>query len=156
MTPAQAWSALVVGIGNPERGDDGVGAEVVRLVAALQLAGVRVTHCREPVQLLDERLDDDIVVVVDAVSSGAATGTVTVREVHDDPVLNGASAGGTHAVGLGTVIELARALGRLPSRLVIVGVEGAAFDTGGDMSTPMRASMQEAANAVAALVQERP
>jgi hydrogenase maturation protease len=153
VTPLQRRHAVVVGIGNAERGDDGVGPVVARLVDARQLAGVYVTHCREPVQLLDERLDADIVVVVDAVSSGAATGTVTVREVDDDPLPNWAAGGGTHAVGIGAIIELARALGRLPTRLVIVGVEGAAFDAGADMSAPVRVSMEEAANTVAALVQ---
>jgi hydrogenase maturation protease len=155
VTPTQDWRAQVVGIGNPERGDDGVGAEVARLVEARQLAGVQVTHHREPVELLEETLDADIVVVVDAVSSGATAGTVTVRDVHDDPLPDKAGTGGTHAVGLGPVIELARALGRLPRRLVIVGVEAGAVGTGNDLTTPVRASMEKAADAIAMLVQER-
>ena len=156
MTPTQDWRALVVGIGNHERGDDGVGAEVAQIVDALQLAGVQVTHHREPLELLAETLDTDIVIVVDAVSSGAAAGTVTVRDVHDDPLPERAGTSGTHALGLGSVIELARALGRLPRRMVIVGVEAAEFEPGNDLSTPVRASMEKAASAVVALIQERP
>lgn len=144
---------MVVGIGNPDRGDDGVGAEVERLVEARQLAGVQVSHHREPMLLLSEHLDEDIVVVVDAVVGGAAPGTVTVRDVSDRPFLVSTDTGGTHAMGLGTVVELLRALGRLPERLVVVGVEGVAFETGSGLSMPVRASLEEAADAVAALVE---
>jgi Ni,Fe-hydrogenase maturation factor len=54
------------GIGNAERGDDGLGLEVARLVDHFHLADVHVTQLSEPVQLLDESLAADIVVVVDA------------------------------------------------------------------------------------------
>jgi hydrogenase maturation protease len=147
---------VVVGIGNAERGDDGVGLEVARLVDQLHLADVHVTHLREPVQLLDELVVADIVVVVDALSSGAPVGTISVREVDDRPLPEWSGAGGTHAVGLGAVVELARALGRLPSRVVVVGVEGAEFETGADLSTRVRHAVQDAVDTVVALVQERP
>jgi hydrogenase maturation protease len=155
VTTRQSRHAVVVGIGNAERGDDGVGLEVARLVEQLHLPEVHVTQVREPVQLLDEFLAADIVVVVDALSSGAPVGTIAVREVDDRPLPEWTGAGGTHAVGLGAVVELARAIGRLPTRLVIVGVEGAAFDAGADMSPPVHVSMEVAANTVAALVQGR-
>jgi hydrogenase maturation protease len=147
---------VVVGIGNAERGDDGVGLEVARLVDQLHLADVHVTQVREPVQLLDELLAADIVVVVDALSSGAPVGTIAVRKVDDRPLPEWSGAGGTHAVGLGAVVELARALGRLPNRVVVVGVEGADFDTGADLSTRVRHAVQDAVDTVVALVQERP
>ena len=154
MTPAQAGRALVIGIGNPQRGDDGVGLEVARLVGQQDLAGVRVTHCREPMRLLDELAAADVVVVVDAVSSGAPSGTIAVREVNDHPFPEWTGAGGTHAVGLGAVVELARALGRLPRRLVVVGVEADAFVTGTDVSACVRASVQQAADTVVTIVRQ--
>jgi hydrogenase maturation protease len=156
VTQDQVRTALVVGIGNPDRGDDGVGAEVVRRVDARQLAGVRVSHCREPLSLLDEHLDEDIVVVVDAVVGEAAVGTVTVRNVNARPFPESTDRGGTHAMGLGAVVELARALGRLPQSLFVVGVEAAAFETGTGLSMPVRAAIEHAADAVEAVVRRRP
>lgn len=112
-------------------------------------------YYREPVLLLAESLDADIVVLIDAVSSGAAAGTVSVREIDDGPLPGWASIGGTHAFGLGSVIELARILGRLQHRLVLVGVEAADVATGATLSTPVRTSVKEATDAVLALMQER-
>jgi len=59
-------------------------------------------------------------------------------------------------VGLAAVVELARALGRLPDRLVVVVIEGADFEPGADLSTPVRRAVQEAADTVVALVHGRP
>jgi hydrogenase maturation protease len=129
---------------------------VARYVDQLGLVDVQVTYCREPVELLDEGLDADIVVVVDAVISGTAAGTIGVREVDDRFFREWTGTGGTHAVGLGTVVDLARVLGRLPRRLVVVGVEVSAFDTGSGLSERVQASVEEAASTVVALVQERP
>lgn len=154
MTPAADVMALVVGVGNPERGDDGVGAEVARRVTARGLAGVLVAHYREPVQLLDDRPDAGIVVIVDALLSGAPPGSVTVREVDDRPLQEWTGTGGTHSVGVVAVVELARALGRLPRRLFLVGVEAEAFDPGGPLSPAVAAAVEEAAEAVVTLVQQ--
>ena len=91
-------TALVVGIGNPDRGDDGVGAAVATAVASHRLAGVSVKHLREPVALLDEEPDYDLVIVVDAVLSRAEPGSVSVREVDEHPLPDWAGTGGTHTV----------------------------------------------------------
>ena len=66
---------VAVGVGNPYRSDDGVG-----LVVAERLrddAGGEVITCeQEPLRLLDAWVGADLVLVVDAVSSGADAGTV--------------------------------------------------------------------------------
>ncbi len=120
---------LVVGLGSTERGDDAVGPTVARAVAALGLPGVRVVEHEDPTALLDLWSGHDPVVVVDAVSSGVQAGTLHRLETGDaSPPLPGSAwsdtgRGGTHAFGVATAVELARALHRLPARLVIVGVE---------------------------------
>ena len=57
--------------------------------------------------------------------------------------------GGTHALGLAAVVELARALGRLPERVVVVGVEAERFDHGVPLSPAVAAAVTPAADAVA-------
>jgi hydrogenase maturation protease len=140
--------AIVIGIGNPDRGDDAVGVEVARRVAA-ERPDVCVLEFDDPSEALDVWAPEDAVVVVDAMSAGGYPGALHVVDVvaRRLPVGNW-SAEGTHALGLAGVVELARALGQLPRRLVVVGVEIARFDTGTPMSGPVQAAVPAAADAV--------
>lgn len=148
---------LVVGLGSADRGDDAVGAAVVRAVSALLPAADVRTH-EDPSTLLDLWWGRDLVVVVDAVCSGAPGGTVHVLETGPTtpaPGLTarvGAGSGGTHALGLAEVVDLARALRRLPDRLVVVGVEAERLDHGAPLSATVAAAVPLAAARVADLV----
>ena len=66
------------------------------------------------------------------------------------PVRTGA--GGTHGLGLAEMIELGRALQRLPAELVVVGVEAQQFGLGEPMSPQVEACVELAARAVAEVV----
>jgi hydrogenase maturation protease len=48
------------------------------------------------------------------------------------------------------VIELARALNRLPARVIVYAVQGARFDAGTGLSGPVRAAMLPLSEAVLA------
>jgi len=162
---------LVVGLGSPDRGDDAVGPQVAAVVAqaviARHLVGVHVVEHEDPTALVD-LLDPagptgawDAVVVIDAVRSEAATGAVTVLEVGSagqDLTTLGArldpGPAGTHGFGLAGAIELARALDRLPHRVVVVGIEAIGFDHGAPLSGAVRAAIPHAADAVLLTVEE--
>ena len=58
------------------------------------------------------------------------------------------SAASTHALGLGDAIELARALGRLPERLIVFGIEAAGFEAGADLSPAVAGAIEPVAEAV--------
>lgn len=123
----------VIGLGNEWRSDDGAGLEVARRLGGVELPG-------EPIGLV-EALDGPCV-LVDAVSSGAAPGTVHRFELDGDPLpaaLFGASS--THALGLAEAVELARSLGRLPERVVVVGIEGGSFDFGKGLTPRVAAAV---------------
>ena len=134
---------LVIGLGAPDRGDDAVGAAVARAVAD-RLPGVAVVDHEDPTGLLDVWAGHDPVVVVDAVRSGAPPGTVH-RLATPPP---GSGPGGTHAIGLAEMVEIGRALGRLPDRLVVVGVEAGGFDHGAPLSAAVAAAVPAAADLV--------
>jgi hydrogenase maturation protease len=149
-------ATLVVGLGRSDRGDDGVGPEVARLVET-RLGGdsdVQVLVEEEPTALLDLWEDHDHVVVVDAVVTGGRVGTVHRFELGADaaplPEAVRAKAGraGTHAFGLAAVTELGRALHRLPARVVVVGVEAASLDVGAGLSPPVAGAVEAAAEVV--------
>ncbi len=61
---------------------------------------------------------------------------------------------GTHGFGLAGAIELARALDRLPARLVVVGVEAVGFEHGAPLSGPVRAAIPRATDIALAIVEE--
>lgn len=150
MTPVQR----VIGLGSPDRGDDGVGLEVARRVASLGLPGVEVSEHEDPTGLIDLWHGSELAVVVDAVCSGAPAGTVVVLEAGADavPLVDSAWArtgrGGTHAFGLAAAVELARALHRLPRRLVLVGVEAAQLEHGTPLSDAVAGALESAVVAV--------
>jgi hydrogenase maturation protease len=126
---------LVIGVGNSLRGDDAAG-----LAAARRLGGIE--HEGDPLGLVDLWRGADIAVVIDAVRSGAKPGTVHGFDVGQAPLparLRGSTS--THAVGLDEAIELARALGRLPRRLVVYGIEGERFDAGAALTPPVSAAV---------------
>jgi hydrogenase maturation protease len=140
--------AVVVGIGNPARGDDGVGPQVAARIAALDLPGVRVVVRGDPLGLLDE-LDGDQVVVVDAVRGAGPPGAVQVRVVGRRGLPRPSTGPpGTHGLGVAEVVELARALDRLPRRLVLVGVEAGSFAHDRPLTGVVRDGVERAVRAV--------
>jgi hydrogenase maturation protease len=93
--------------------------------------GVRVIEREgEPIDLLDDWSEVDEAIVVDAVSSGASPGTVHRLDAANTPLPTALFRGSTHALGLAEAVELGRALGRLPRRLVVYGIEGERFGAG--------------------------
>jgi hydrogenase maturation protease len=123
--------SLFVGIGNPLRGDDAAGLLVAARLRDLSPPGLRVAELEgEPVDLVDAFGSADEVLVADAVSSGAEPGFVHRFDAGVAPLPALLAGPSTHALGLPEAVELARALGRLPERLVVLGIEGARFDAG--------------------------
>lgn len=141
-------SALVVGIGNPSRGDDAVGPEVASRVARLDLAGVEVVVYSEPLALVEHLASREDVVVVDATSPRGAAGCVHVVRVGSAPLRHDSSRFGSHGLGVAEAVELARALGRLPRRLTLVGVEAGSFEMGAPLSAQVRGRLDDAVQAV--------
>ena len=139
---------VVIGIGNRLRGDDAAGVVVAEQLRSRVPAGVEVVSCdEEPSRLMEAWEGADSVVLVDTVSSGAAPGTLHRFEAGDEPVPARAFRSSTHAIGIGETIELARALGRLPRRVRVYGVEAGGFETGAPLT-------REVEDAVAFLVND--
>ncbi|HXZ69271.1 MAG TPA: hydrogenase maturation protease [Streptosporangiaceae bacterium] len=148
----QPAAVLVLGVGRPDRGDDAVGPAVAERAMELVPPGVTVVQRVEPAELIDTWAGAGLVVVTDAVRSGQPPGTVHVLHACHGPLPVRTGAGGTHGLGLAEVIELGRALRRLPPELVVVGVEAQQFGLGEPMSPQVRACVELAAKAVAEVV----
>lgn len=136
--------SLVIGVGNPYRRDDGVGLVVARRLAGTQLEGLRVLELRgEGTALMEAWRGGQRVIVVDAVQSGAPPGRIHRLDARAQPMPSGLFHCSSHAVGLAEAIELARALGQLPLRLVVYGVEGQTFAAGEGLSPAVAAAAEE-------------
>ena len=143
--------AVVIGVGNPYRGDDAVGLAVAERLRDRVPPDVEVVECeQEPSRLLDAWEGADVALVVDASSSGAAPGTVHRFDAAAGGVPARVFRSSTHAFGVGEAVELGRALGRLPARVVVYGVDGAAFVAGEGLSAPVEAAVREVVDAVLA------
>ncbi len=145
---------VLIGVGSPYRRDDGVGW-IVAEAAAQRLGGdVEVRQSDgEPARLLDAWAGMDLAVVIDAMHSGAEPGTVRLLEPGDEPVPGRSRVPmGSHALGILHAETLARALGQLPRRLVVVGIEADETGFGEGLSPRVAAAVDPAAALVARLV----
>ena len=141
---------VVVGVGNAVRGDDGVGLVVAEQLAGRVPPGVRVVQCeQEPTRLLDAWRGTDTAIVVDACASGAEPGSVHRYDASSVGLPAQTFRSSTHAFGVGDAVELGRALGELPQRVIVYGIEGRDFAAGAPVSDVARAAASLVADAIA-------
>jgi hydrogenase maturation protease len=128
----------IIGIGSPF-GDDRFGwevAEALRHSAAMNAVAsgrIQILSLDRPGAMLPAHWQEtDIVILLDAVRSGAAPGTRHCLEARDLPDTGMLCS--SHGFGLAPAIALARALGNMPSRLLVRGVEADSSWTGFSLS----------------------
>lgn len=147
-------AVVVIGVGNELRGDDAAGLLTVRAVdgTALPSAVQIVESDGEAARLLGQWSGADTAIVVDAVRTGAPPGTVLRVDVESDTALPSrwSGAGGTHALGIADAVALGRAVGAMPDRLVVIGIEVASTETG----SPPGPAVRQAVGAAARMVEE--
>lgn len=141
---------LIVGIGNPDRGDDAVGLAVAeRLVDD----GSVMLSSGDPTKLIAAWEERRWVIVVDAVSTGQPVGTVTVVELLDESIPSGV-AHSSHSLGPIEAVQIGTALGMLPGRITLVGIEADAFALAGGLSDAVQAAVEPATQVVRSLIAE--
>jgi hydrogenase maturation protease len=159
MTTSNRPCCIVIGIGNPDRGDDAAGPAVARSLRdgvtaapnldcglagpapAIRLAIIE--HHGEAAALIREMTAAERLFLIDACVSGAPPGTIHRFDVSCAPMPALASCYSTHGFGLAAAVELARALGRLPCLCVVYAIEGTSFATGAPLSPPVAKAAAE-------------
>jgi len=143
----RSGTVVVIGVGNRYRGDDAAGLEVVRLIQDAALTGVEVIEVEgDSTSLLDAWGDAETVYVVDAVSSGAEPGAQYRFDTAIGPAPGQFHHRGTHAFSVADVIELARAIDRLPMRLIVYGIEGNEFGFGNALAPAVAVAVRATAD----------
>lgn len=157
---------IVIGLGNPILGDDGVGWKVAEEVkkqldspsppAPLQSIPVGLPAGeggRVDVELLslggislmEQLIGYERAIIIDALASDQPNGTVIVSELSDlsdDSALHTASA---HDTSLQNALKLGKAMGAsLPDKVVVVGIAtDRIYDFGEELSTPVADAIPE-------------
>ncbi len=147
---ATAGAVIVIGVGNSLRGDDAAGLDAAARLRGEPGIEVRA-HAGEGIDLISMWEGARAVVLVDAVRSGAAAGTIHRFDVSTEPLPAKLRRQAGHAISVATAIELARRLGRLPATAVLYGIEGERFETG---SAPCAAVQAAIGPLVAAVLSE--
>ncbi len=138
---------VVIGVGNDFRGDDAAGLLAARRLRACR--GVRtVEHTKDGLSLMEHWRPTDHVVVVDALCSGHAPGTVFRFEATEGPVPGDVGWVSSHSPGVAEGIETARVLGRLPASLTVYGIEAAQVDPGTEVTPAVVGAVEEVALAI--------
>lgn len=149
---------VVIGVGNILLRDEGVGVAVAwQLAAAAALAegtaGSPLANARIVdggtlgLDLLDIIRTTDRLILIDAVDLGAAPGSVVVLR---GPDVHGALNGhvSAHQVGVGDLIAVALLTGTLPRDVILIGIQPGAIEVGLDLTPPVAAAVQVAADLV--------
>lgn len=142
---------LIAGIGNVFFSDDGFGVEAVRRITehvlpdgvSAQDYGIRGVHLAY--DLLDGQVHT--LILVDALPTGEAPGTVTLLEV-DEAVLAELAADpvsvDSHAMHPAAVLAALHALGGRVDRVLVVGCEPETVAPGMGLSEPVAAAVDAA------------
>lgn len=128
-----AW--MIIGVGNEYRGDDAAGLIVARQLRQQLPDAIQVIEqSGEGAALMETWKNAAHVILIDAVQSGAAAGTVFRFEAHQQAIPTKFFHYSTHAFSVAEAVELARALNQLPERLIVYGIEGKNFNAGVGLS----------------------
>ncbi|MBI4613547.1 MAG: hydrogenase maturation protease [Planctomycetes bacterium] len=116
--------ARVIGIGEPSRGDDGVGLAVLgELRARGAPPGTELIEARDPSALVNLLVGIPLAILVDAVAGGGPPGSVLILHPED---LEGAGVRplSSHGIGVPGAIDLARTLfpEHAARRIEVVGI----------------------------------
>ena len=138
-------SVRVIGVGNPDRGDDAAGRAVARWLTNCLPAGVEVLeHDGEATGLLACLEGAEAVYFIDACVAAGPPGAVRRFDVAAAPLPSGAFGCSTHGMGLAEAVELARTFGALPPRCVVYAIEGESFVPGAPLSPAVSQAVAEA------------
>lgn len=168
---------LIIGLGNPILGDDGVGwrvaEEAKRRIAdgrfAWQIATGDMSSAIEVdcfslggLSLMERMIGYDRAILIDAVTTGQPPGTVYRFQMEDLPEMSCAHTTSAHDISLQNALKLGRRMGmHLPSSVTVVGVEAERlYDFSEELTPAVEAAVPQAVRAVleiaSSLLEEAP
>jgi hydrogenase maturation protease len=136
---------LVLGLGNPLLGDEGIGIRVVEELKGLDLPdGVAVVEGGTAGPGLIGLMEGyPRVIIVDAADMGHSPGRI-VRFIPSEAQFQTAETPlSLHQIGLGEVLALAKALEVTPAELVIIGIQPSRVEGGAGLSPEVEGAIPQ-------------
>jgi hydrogenase maturation protease len=144
---------LVIALGNPDRGDDGVGLAVAQCLRELLPNEVPIISASgDALGLIPTWAEFDAIICIDAVASANAPGSIHRFDLTAADLPNQFAVASSHALGLVDAIALARALQETPRQIIVYGVEGVCFAAAAPLTPEVAAAIVDVAHRVAAEV----
>jgi len=157
---------VVVGIGNPFRTDDGIGPTIIerleKRIATVNASPGSIDYDTvqldgEPTRVIEAWDQRRLAVICDAVCWGAEPGTVHEATVADlDGITPPESLASSHAAGVAEAVALGQELGRMPDRLIVVGIEPASVAFGHGLTPEVAGSIDVVLDRILFLVEREP
>jgi len=150
---------LVVGLGNPILGDDGVGWKVAEKVY-LQLSPDQsiIVDCLSlgGISLMEHLIGYDRAILIDAFAADEDLGSIHVMKLNDMPDYSAYHISSAHDTSLQNAIEMGRSLGAyLPEDIMVVGIAThRIYDFSEALSPPVVEAVPQAVKIVLELVQQ--
>ena len=149
MSGSERALALVAGIGNPDRGDDGFGPAVARRLRGRAPSTVRIVErSGDALALIEDWNGIPCAIIIDTVAAISEPARVHRLDLIDSQLPIGFALHSSHALGVAETVELARSLGSLPRCLVAYLVEGERFTTGAPLSPAVAGAVEDVAERV--------
>jgi hydrogenase maturation protease len=153
MNQVPASKVLVVGLGNSDRGDDGVGPLVARMLAALLRSDAVILSLGDDVlSLVAEWNCFDAVICVDAAAPALVPGQIHRIDLAATDLPRYRSSASSHGLGLADAVALARSLNQALPQIVVYAIEGASFAAGAPMTPCVSAAARDVADRIVAEV----
>ena len=132
----QREQVLILGLGNPLLGDEGIGVQVVEELKGLELpGGVTVVEGGTAGPGLIGLMEGyRRVIIVDAADMGHPPGRVVRFTPWEAQFKTAEAPLSLHQIGLGEVLALAEALEVAPAELVIIGIQPGRVEVGVGLS----------------------
>lgn len=150
---------IVVGLGNPILGDDGIGWRVAEVVAALAPEVEVDFLALGGLSLMERLIGYRRVIIIDALQTrDGQCGDVYILPLDALPNLSAGHTTAVHDTSLATALHLGRSMGAdVPVDVTIVGIEAERiYDFSDEISAPVSAAIPAAAQAVLSLLGATP
>ncbi len=140
---------IIIGVGNPLRGDDGAGWAVIDHLVHKIHPEIQLSKQRgDIVELVEVFANYATVYLVDACSMEAPAGTWQRIDglCESLPAENAQTS--THGFGIAQAIELARNLNALPSKLIVYAIVGQEYAMSDSLTAPVVEAVKQVADEI--------
>ena len=141
---------LIVGLGNPVLGDDGVGWKVAEKICQQLPADTPVVVdylSLGGISLMEHLIGYDRAVLIDAFASDEDLGSIHVMNLNDMPNYSAFHIASAHDTSLQNALEMGRSLGAfLPEQITVIGIATKRiYDFSEELSPPVAEAVPHAA-----------